>query len=77
MSPSDEPARDDPVDAESERTEERKDVMMNDFLLAELAREHNARLAREAAIERLLRSAEGARERPSRRRGRRLHPRNG
>lgn len=52
---------------------------MNDFLLAELVREHHARLTREAAIERLLRSAEGERERPSRlrRRGRRLHPRNG
>jgi hypothetical protein len=52
---------------------------MNDFLLTELAKEHNARLAREAAIASLLRSAEGGRERPSRRRrrGLRLHPRNG
>lgn len=52
---------------------------MNDFLITELARERNARLARELSIAALLRSAEGGRERPSRRRrrGLRLRPRNG
>jgi len=52
---------------------------MNDFLITELAREHNARLAREASVRALVRAAEGGRERPSlrRRRGLRLRPRNG
>ncbi len=53
--------------------------MMNDFLITELAREHHARLIRDAAAAALVHAAEGARERPSRRRrrGLRLHPRNG
>jgi len=53
--------------------------MMNDFLITELAREHHARLMRDAAAAALVHAAEGARERPSRRRrrGLRLHPRNG
>jgi len=52
---------------------------MNDFLITELAREHHARLMREAAIAALVHSAEGERGRPSRRRrrGLHLHPRNG
>ena len=46
---------------------------MNDFLIAQLAREHMSRLAREAELSRLVRAAEADGERPLRRR-RRQHP---
>jgi hypothetical protein len=51
---------------------------MNDFLITQLAREHHARIMREAEAAAIVRSAEGARERSrSRRKGRWIHPRNG
>lgn len=51
---------------------------MNDFLITQLAREHHARIMREAEASAMVRSAEGARERSrSRRKGRWIHPRNG
>ena len=51
---------------------------MNDFLIAQLAREHHARIMREAEAAAMIRSAEGARERSRRRRkGNWIHPRNG
>ena len=51
---------------------------MNDFLITQLAREHHARIIREAEAAAMVRSAEGARERSrSRRKGRWIHPRNG
>ena len=43
---------------------------MNDFLIAELAREHMSRLARQAELTRLVRAAESSGERPMRRRRR-------
>ena len=46
---------------------------MNDFLIAQLAREHMGRLNREAELSRLARAAGAAGERPLRRR-RRKHP---
>lgn len=45
---------------------------MNDFLIAQLAREHMNRLAREAELNRLVLAAESSSERPMRRRRRRL-----
>ena len=51
---------------------------MNDFLISQLAREHHARIMREAEAAAMIRSAEGARERAGRRRkGHWIHPRNG
>jgi hypothetical protein len=49
---------------------------MNDFLVAQLAREHMNRLAREIEINRSVREAELSGARPVRRRRRRLtdHP---
>ena len=50
---------------------------MNDFLITQLAREHHARIQREAEAAAMVRSAEGARERSRRRRkGHWVHPRN-
>ena len=50
---------------------------MNDFLIAQLAREHHARIQREAAAAAMVRSAEGARQRSRRwRKGHWVHPRN-
>jgi hypothetical protein len=46
---------------------------MNDFLIAQLAREHMGRLLREAELSRMVRAAESSDERPMRRR-RRPHP---
>ena len=43
---------------------------MNDFLIAQLAREHMSRLFREAELTRLVRGADAADERPMRRRRR-------
>ncbi len=48
---------------------------MNDFLIAELAREHMSRLVRQAELTRLVRAAESAGERPIRRRRRALEHR--
>jgi hypothetical protein len=50
--------------------------MMNDFLIAQLAREHMNRLAREVDLNRTVREAELSGARPVRRRRRRLndHP---
>lgn len=50
---------------------------MNDFLITQLAREHHARIMREAEAAAMVRSAEGARQRSRRRKGRWIHPRNG
>jgi hypothetical protein len=50
---------------------------MNDFLISQLAREHHARIMREAEAAAIIRSAEGSRERSRRRRkGHWIHPRN-
>jgi hypothetical protein len=43
---------------------------MNDFLIAQLAREHMSRIARQAEIARMVRDAEASGERPMRRRRR-------
>jgi hypothetical protein len=43
---------------------------MNDFLIAELAREHMSRLTRQAELTRLVRAAESSGERSMRRRRR-------
>jgi hypothetical protein len=49
---------------------------MNDFLIAQLAREHMSRLAREVDLKRAVREADLSGARPLRRRRRRLtdHP---
>ena len=44
---------------------------MNDFLIAQLAREHMSRLTRQAELTRLVRAAEPSGERPMRPRRRR------
>lgn len=46
---------------------------MNDFLIAQLAREHMIRLTRQAELSRLVQAAESGGERPMRWR-RRKHP---
>ncbi len=43
---------------------------MNDFLIAQLAREHMSRLVRQAELTRLVREAEASGDRPMRRRRR-------
>lgn len=51
---------------------------MNDFLITQLAKEHQARIARAAEVETMIRAAEGSRSHPARRRRRGIHlrPRN-
>jgi hypothetical protein len=43
---------------------------VNDFLIAQLAREHMSRLVRQAELTRLVREAEASADRPMRRRRR-------
>jgi hypothetical protein len=47
---------------------------MNDFLIAQLAREHMGRLTRDADLARMVRAAEAQADRPSRRLRRRRQP---